>query len=106
MKSKIFIAIGIAAGCLGVLINPSTTQAQSRTLQLDLNYSISIPSGSFKEDAVDKASFRGFTANLLYNINDHISVGFGTGYQDFYQKYPRAVYKLQEGGEVSAVLTN
>jgi hypothetical protein len=106
MKSKIFIAIGIAAGCLGVLINPLTTQAQSRALQLDLNYSIGIPSGSFKEEAVDKASFRGWTANLLYNINDHISVGLGTGYQDFYQKYPRAVYKLQEGGEISAVLSN
>jgi opacity protein-like surface antigen len=106
MKTKIIIAIGIVAGCLGLMISPLQTQAQSRELQLDLNYSIGIPSGSFKTDAVDKASFRGWTANLLYNINDHISVGAGVGYQDFYQKFDRAVYKLEEGGDISAVLTN
>jgi outer membrane protein W len=42
----------------------------------------------------------------MYNITDKISIGVGTGFQDFYQKYPRDVYKLSEGGEVSAVLTN
>jgi opacity protein-like surface antigen len=42
----------------------------------------------------------------MYNITDKISIGMGTGFQDFYQKYPRDVYKLNEGGEVSAVLTN
>jgi opacity protein-like surface antigen len=75
-------------------------------LQLDINYAIGIPGGSFKSDAVDKTSFRGWTANLMYNITDKMSIGVGTGFQDFYQKYPRDVYKLNEGGEVSAVLTN
>lgn len=84
---------------------PITTRAQESTLQFDINYAAGIPAGSFKTDAVDKASFRGWTANLLYNITDKMSVGLGVGFQDFYQKYPRAVYKL-DGGEVSAVLTN
>jgi opacity protein-like surface antigen len=105
MKTQLSTAMLLITSLLVLSSIPSGASAQERELQLDLNYSIGIPSGSFKTDAVDKTSFRGWTANLLYNINDHISVGLGTGFQDFYQKYPRAVYKL-DGGEVSAVLTN
>jgi hypothetical protein len=106
MKTHIRMAMLLITSLLFLTYLPINARAQERELQLDLNYSIGIPSGSFKTDAVDKASFRGWTANLLYNITDKISVGLGTGFQDFYQKYPRAVYKLGEGGEVSAVLTN
>ncbi|OQP61366.1 hypothetical protein A3860_06560 [Niastella vici] len=106
MKTQLRTALLLITSVLFVTYMPFATKAQERELQLDLNYSIGIPSGSFKTDAVDKTSFRGWTANLLYNITDKISVGVGTGFQDFYQKYPRAVYKLAEGGEVSAVLTN
>jgi hypothetical protein len=100
------MALLLITSLLVLIYIPINARAQERELQLDLNYSIGIPSGSFKTDAVDKASFRGWTANLLYNVTDKISVGLGTGFQDFYQKYPRSVYKLSEGGEVSAVLTN
>jgi opacity protein-like surface antigen len=106
MKTHIRMAMLLIISLLFLTYIPINARAQERELQLDLNYSIGIPSGSFKTDAVDKASFRGWTANLLYNITDKISIGLGTGFQDFYQKYPRAVYKLSEGGEVSAVLTN
>jgi opacity protein-like surface antigen len=106
MKTHIRMAMLLITSLLFLTYIPINVRAQERELQLDLNYSIGIPSGSFKTDAVDKASFRGWTANLLYNITDKISIGLGTGFQDFYQKYPRAVYKLSEGGEVSAVLTN
>ena len=106
MKTHIRMAMLLITSLLFLTYLPINARAQERELQLDLNYSIGIPSGSFKTDAVDKASFRGWTANLLYNITDKISVGLGTGFQDFYQKYPRSVYKLGEGGEVSAVLTN
>jgi opacity protein-like surface antigen len=85
---------------------PFALQAQERVLQLDINYAIGIPSSSFKTDAVDKTSFRGWTANAMYNINNNISVGLGVGYQDFYQKYPRAVYKMAQGQEISAVISN
>lgn len=106
MKTQLSMARILIAGLVLLAVVPFGAKAQERELQLDLNYSIGIPSGSFKTDAIDKASFRGWTANLLYNITNKISVGVGTGFQDFYQKYPRAVYKLDEGGDVSAVLTN
>src|SRR5690349_7755211 len=106
MKTQLRTALLLITSVLFVTYIPLATKAQERELQLDLNYSVGIPSGSFKTDAVDKTSFRGWTANLLYNITDKISVGIGTGFQDFYQIYPRSVYKLSEGGEVSAVLTN
>ena len=106
MKMQLRMAMLLVTSLLFLAVSPFTSKAQERVMQLDLNYGIGIPSGSFTSDAVDKASFRGWTANLLYNITPHISVGVGTGFQDFYQKYPRAVYKLAEGGEVSAVVSN
>jgi len=106
MKTQLRMALLLITSILFFTYMPLATKAQERELQLDLNYSVGIPSGSFKTDAVDKTSFRGWAANLMYNVTDKISVGVGTGFQDFYQKYPRAVYKLAEGGEVSAVLTN
>ena len=105
MKTQFRTAMLLITSLFFLAIIPFTSKAQEKVMQLDLNYGIGIPGGSFKTDAVDKASFRGFTANLLYNITPHISVGLGTGFQDFYQKYPRSVYKL-DGGEVSAVLSN
>lgn len=81
------------------------TKAQQGNLRLNVNYTVANPSGSLK-DYVEEASWRGWTTNLLYGINDKLSVGLGLGFHDFYQKYPRAVYQLQEGGEISAVLTN
>lgn len=82
-----------------------TSQAQQGSLRLNVNFTVANPSGSLK-DYVEDASWRGWTGNLLYGINDQLSVGLGLGFHDFYQKYPRAVYQLQEGGEISAVLTN
>jgi hypothetical protein len=105
MKTQLSMAMLLIISLL-FFAAPFNASAQERELQLDINYAIGIPGSSFKSDAVDKASFRGWTANLMYNITDKISIGVGTGFQDFYQKYPRDVYKLNEGGEVSAVLTN
>jgi opacity protein-like surface antigen len=90
---------------IGFLLLNTTTLAQEGSLRLNMNYTVASPSGSFK-DYIEETSWRGWTANLLYGINDKISVGLGLGFHDFYQKYPRAVYDLQEGGEISAVLTN
>ena len=78
--------------------------AQVRSpLSLNLNYSIAQPLGSLK-DYADKTSFRGWTAGLQYHINDKISFGIRSGYQEFYQQLPRAVYPIK-GGEISAVQT-
>ncbi|MFT3825246.1 MAG: OmpW family outer membrane protein [Chitinophagaceae bacterium] len=98
-QAIIFLVMGIAGAI--------TTNAQEAgEVRVNLNYAVGIPAGSFSSDAVNKTSYRGWTGNILYGINDKISVGLGLGYQDFYQKYPRNVYKLSDGSDVSGVLSN
>lgn len=88
-----FLLIGIAS------------HAQEARLRLNINYTVASPTSSFK-DVVDETSWRGWTANLLYGITEKLSIGGGFGFHDFYQKYPRAVYDLQEGGQISTVITH
>jgi hypothetical protein len=90
----------ILAGCMAV----QAASAQSRPpLSVDVNYSIAQPLGSLK-DYSNKTSFRGWSAGLQYMLNDRLSVGIRTGFQDYYQKLPRAVYP-DKSGDVSAVQT-
>ncbi|SHM90406.1 Outer membrane protein beta-barrel domain-containing protein [Chitinophaga jiangningensis] len=72
-------------------------------LSIDVNYSVASPLGSLK-DYSGKTSFRGWTAGLQYMLNDQLSVGLRTGFQDFNEKLPRAVYP-DKLGDVSAVQT-
>ncbi len=90
---------------LAFLASMSAVQAQKGLTKLDLSYNVALPTGSFK-DMINSPSYRGFQAAVLYGINAKLSVGLGTGFQDFYQKDPRQVYKLSDGSNVSAVVTN
>ena len=91
----------------GVLIFYSqAATAQQRTLQFNINYNYSMPVGSFKSDLINNNSPRGFMGGLMYSFSDKLSAGLAFGYQDYYQKYPRAVYALSKTQDVSAVLTN
>jgi len=101
MKTSYKIIALLIAGLFGA----GMAQAQQGELTLNLNYSINSPVGSFK-DFVNKTSYRNWTGSVLYGINDKLSVGFGTGFQDFYQKYPRQLYKLEDGSDISAVVSN
>jgi opacity protein-like surface antigen len=101
MKTSYKIIAILVAG----LFTAGVTQAQEGRLNLNINYSINTPTGNFK-DVIDKTSYRSWAASLLYGINDKLSIGLGTGFQDFYQKYPRQVYKMDDGSDISAVLTN
>lgn len=88
----------IFAGCIAA----QAVSAQSRPpLSIDLNYSIAQPLGSVK-DYANKTSFRGWSAGLSYMLNDRLSVGVRSGFQDFYERLPRAVYSDKQG-DVSAV---
>ena len=83
-----------------------TTSAQKGTLQMNLNYNYGIPSGAFKNDLVKNNSPRGGRGSIMYSFSDRLSAGVESGYQDYYQKYPRDLYPLSSSQDVSAVITN
>ena len=84
----------------------AVSDSYAQRVKLNINYGVGVPaSGSFK-DYVSKTSLRGWNANVMYEINDQWSAGLGVGSQDFYQRYPRGVYKTTEGSDISAVITN
>ena len=79
--------------------------AQQGEVRMTASIAGAIPMGGFK-DLVDKTSMRGADVTILYGINDKFSAGLNGGFQDFYQKFPRTLYKLSDGSDISAVLTN
>lgn len=81
-----------------------TTNAQR--VSLVLNYNPSVPMGSSFKDYVGNTSFRGFQGAVLYKLNNQVRLGLQTTWNDFYQKYPRQVYKAASGEDISAVLSN
>lgn len=99
-KIKIIIAV------LGIIFFSQSASAQKGTFKLDLNYNYSLPVSGFKSDLVSNNSPRGFMGGLMYSFNDKLSAGLGFGFQDYYQKYPRALYPIGKSQQVSAVLSN
>ena len=83
-----------------------TAKAQTKIVKLELNYNYGIPTGGFKNDLVSKGSPRGFMGSLMYPFSDKWSAGLSYGFQDYYQKYPRALYHLTNTQSISAVLSN
>ncbi len=77
-----------------------------KSLRLNLDYSYGIPLGGLKNDIISNGSARGFGGDLMYQINNQWGAGFSVGFQDFYQKYPRALYKTGDNETTSAVLSN
>ena len=84
----------------------SQLSAQKGEVKMNLQYSYALPLGSFKNDVISNGSPRGVTGDILYNVNDKLSVGLGLGFQDFYQKYPRGLYNTGDKETTSAVLSN
>lgn len=101
MKKRVVIFMTMFAAC----IISMSASAQNK-LRMELGYNISTPLGSFKNDYINKTSFRGGTGEISYAINPKFSVGLNAGYQNYYQKYDRQLYKLEGDQTVSAVLTN
>ncbi|HEU4471511.1 MAG TPA: outer membrane beta-barrel protein [Flavisolibacter sp.] len=79
-------------------------RAQDRPVRLELSYTAGIPSSNLR-NLVDQTSWRGVEGALMFDINQKLALGIQSGYQDFYQKYPRAVYN-ENGSDLSAVVTN
>ena len=101
MKKIVLILMTICATCIISL----SVSAQNK-LKMELSYNISSPLGSFKNDYIGKTSFCGGTGEISYTFNPKFSLGLSSGYQNYYQKYGRQVYKLDGNQTVSAVLTN
>ena len=72
---------------------------------MGVNYSVAGPVGDFK-NYVGKTSPRGWNANIDYQVTEKISAGLFVGFQDFYEKKDRALYKTVDGSDISAVLSN
>ena len=98
---KIYLFLSAA-----LLLAAGSSYAQQGELRLTASYAVGIPLGSFKDNIISKTSFRGADLNILYGLTPKLSIGLTTGYQDFYEKYPRQVYKLEDGSDISAVLSN
>lgn len=101
MKKTIKIFMTMVAAC----IISMSALAQNK-LKMELSYNLSSPLGSFKNDYINKTSFRGGSGELSYPINQKFSLGLHSGYQNYYQKYDRQVYKLNGNQTVSAVVSN
>lgn len=100
MKTKYFLMMA------ALILFGTVAKSQQMPLKLNLNYNYSFPLSSFNKDLISDASPRGFTGNLMYSVNPKIAVGLGIGYQDFYQKNGRQLYKSGQSQDISAVLTN
>lgn len=100
MKSLKIILVSFALSMIGLPVF-----SQQHELSLNLNYSIGMPTGSFKSNLINNTSFRGWNANLLYGISNRFSVGLEAGFNDYHQRYPRQLYDTKSG-TVSAVLNN
>jgi len=99
MKKIKYIIAGLS------LLFSAAVFAQEDGLTLKLNYSVAVPTGSYK-DLINNTSYRGFGAELMYHVNTKVSIGLETGSQDFSQKYPRDLYKMPDGSDISAVVSN
>lgn len=89
-----------------LVMGVSHANAQKGEWKMDLNYNYSMPLGSFKKDIISHNSPRGFGADFMYGINSRWSLGLQSGYQDYYQKYPRDLYQTGQHEVTSAVLSN
>jgi opacity protein-like surface antigen len=100
MKTIKYFLVAAAIGACNVLVH-----AQTGLVRMNISYAPSFPTGSFHK-FINDPSYSGFDMAFMYGINDKVSVGFNTGFRDYYQKYPRQVYKLADGGDISAVVSN
>jgi len=84
----------------------STAVAQKGEVKFDINYNYSLPMGNFKNNIISNGSAGGANGELMFGLSNTLSVGGGLGFQDYYQKYPRAVYQTGSTEATSGVLSN
>lgn len=96
----------IKYGSIAAIILATCSEARAQdVLQLNIGYNVNIPTGGFK-NYVTNPAYKGFTAGMSYALSSQLSLGLNVGYNDFYQKYPRAQYSDGHGSSISTVLSN
>lgn len=88
-----------------IILISNQAVAQNK-LKLELGYNASIPVGSFKNDFINKTSYKGALGEVSYSFNPKFSLGLQSGFQNYYQRYDRQLYTLKDGQTISAVVTN
>lgn len=101
MKKNKIVSLVIVA----ILAQTINVSAQRGELRMTASVAGAVPTGGLK-DLVDKTSLRGADVTIMYGITHKLGIGLDLAFQDFYQKFPRAVYKLSDGSDISAVITN
>lgn len=99
MKKTIFILL------IACFIYVNKGWSQERTT-LGVSYQYALPMGSFKDDLISKGSPRGFALDILYAIKPQWRIGGGVSFQDFYQVTARNTYRMSDGSDISAVVSN
>lgn len=74
--------------------------------KINLLYSAGLPMGDFKNNFIERTSTLGARLEIMHFVSEKIAVGGGVGYQDFYEKKPRTVFRQGDGSDLSAVISN
>jgi hypothetical protein len=100
MKKQLIIAF-LAIG----LCSTHTAMAQPRIGDgyITIFYSYATPTGNFKNSFINRNSPRGAAFEMMRYVKKNLAIGVSVGFQDFYQKEPRALYLLSDGSDISAV---
>ncbi len=96
--TKILVAI------VSLILFQNSLFGQQGAWKFNAGYSVAMPMGDLK-NLVNETSFRGWNASVMYGVTDKASLGIASGFQDFYQKYPREILH-DEGSDLSAVVSN
>ena len=102
MKKYMIISCLMIAGILFT----QSLLAQKNPLTVELNYNYSVPLSGFKSDLISNNSPRGFTGSIMYPFTNKLAGGLQFGFQDYYQKYSRALYHTGPSQDISAVVSN
>ena len=94
--------------CISFLLFSSTANAQAQRGQKALNvwYNYAMPFGDLKNYFSPNGSPRAATVEMMWHLNPALQLGISGGFVNFYEKRPRTVYTLENGSEVSAVLSD
>lgn len=107
MKYSYFISAILLIGAFIQCPTKTNAQVMDRgETKINILYSYGIPTGWFNENQISTASPRGFGIEIMHFASNKIAIGGSFGWQDFYQKKPRNLYRLSDGSDISAVISN